>query len=49
MARPGEEVDITGIYVHASQSMAKKSNGFPVFNTGECMVCVGVVGVWMIV
>jgi DNA replication licensing factor MCM2 len=33
VARPGEEVEVTGIYVHSSQTISKRSNGFPVFNT----------------
>lgn len=33
IARPGEEVEITGIYTHSQQSMARRSNGFPVFST----------------
>lgn len=39
VARPGEEVDVTGIYVHASQTISKRSNGFPVFNTGDSHHC----------
>jgi DNA replication licensing factor MCM2 len=32
VARPGEEVEITGIYSH-TQQISRKSNGFPVFTT----------------
>jgi DNA replication licensing factor MCM2 len=32
VARPGEEVEITGIYCH-TQQISRKSNGFPVFTT----------------
>jgi DNA replication licensing factor MCM2 len=33
IARPGEEVEVIGIYVHSQQKISKKSNGFPVFTT----------------
>jgi len=33
VARPGEEVEITGIYAHNQQQISKKNNGFPVFST----------------
>lgn len=33
VARPGEEVEVTGIYVHSDRTIAKRSNGFPVFST----------------
>lgn len=34
IARPGEEVDITGIFTtHTQQRMNNKASGFPVFNT----------------
>lgn len=33
IARPGEEVEVTGIYTHSSYVLNKKSNGFPTFNT----------------
>jgi DNA replication licensing factor MCM2 len=33
VARPGEEVDVTGIYMHNQQFMSKRSNGFPTFTT----------------
>jgi DNA replication licensing factor MCM2 len=32
-ARPGEEIEITGIYGHSQQQISKKNNGFPVFST----------------
>lgn len=33
VARPGEEIDITGIYMHQQQGQAKDKAGFPVFGT----------------
>jgi DNA replication licensing factor MCM2 len=34
VARPGEEVDITGIFtIHSNQKLSRKTNGFPIFNT----------------
>ena len=33
VARPGEEVEVTGIYMHSHQSFSRRSNGFPVFST----------------
>jgi DNA replication licensing factor MCM2 len=33
IARPGEEVIITGLYTHSTVGLSKDKNGFPVFNT----------------
>jgi len=33
VCRPGEEVEVTGIYMHSSQAMSRRLNGFPVFST----------------
>ncbi len=33
VARPGEEIEVTGIYEHNQQGIAKNTNGFPVFGT----------------
>ena len=33
VARPGEEVEVTGIYMHSQQTLSRKNNGFPVFST----------------
>ena len=34
-ARPGEEIDVTGIYVHNQHTLSKDKTGFPVFSTGS--------------
>ena len=39
-ARPGEEVDVTGIYAHAQMApaaLSRDKTGFPVFSTGAAM------------
>jgi len=33
MARPGEEVEVTGVYMNTFDGISKKANGFPVFST----------------
>jgi DNA replication licensing factor MCM2 len=33
VARPGEEVEVTGIYEHNQQGVTRNTNGFPVFGT----------------
>jgi DNA replication licensing factor MCM2 len=33
IARPGDEVEVTGIYMHTQTQLSRKSNGFPVFST----------------
>ena len=33
VARPGDEVEVTGVYMHTQAQLSKKSNGFPVFST----------------
>ena len=33
IARPGEEIEVTGIYEHNMQGVARNTNGFPVFGT----------------
>lgn len=33
IARPGEEIEVTGIYMHSNTIIPKRSNGFPVFST----------------
>jgi len=34
VARPGEEIDVTGVYLNLQQSLTKDKSGFPVFSTG---------------
>lgn len=41
IARPGDEVDVTGIYCHTQAQLSRKSNGFPVFSTTIEANCVG--------
>lgn len=33
IARPGEEVEVTGIYMHTNLVTPKRANGFPTFST----------------
>lgn len=33
VARPGEEVEVTGVYMNTFDGISKKANGFPVFST----------------
>lgn len=33
IARPGDEIEVTGIYMHTSTSLSKDKSGFPVFST----------------
>lgn len=33
LARPGEEIEVTGVYEHNQQGVARNTNGFPVFGT----------------
>lgn len=33
VARPGDEVEITGIYMHMQNNLSKERSGFPVFST----------------
>lgn len=33
IARPGDEIEVTGIYMHTSNSLSKDRGGFPVFST----------------
>lgn len=33
VARPGEEIEVTGIYTHSTVGLSKDKNGFPVFGT----------------
>jgi DNA replication licensing factor MCM2 len=33
IARPGEEIEVTGIYEHSQIGVSKDKNGFPVFST----------------
>eukprot|EP01031_Cornospumella_fuschlensis_P031068 gene31068-37548_t len=33
VARPGEEIEVTGIYCHAQARLSKKATGLPLFNT----------------
>jgi DNA replicative helicase MCM subunit Mcm2 (Cdc46/Mcm family) len=33
IARPGEEIEVTGVYMHSQQGLSKDRNGFPVFST----------------
>ena len=40
-ARPGEEIDVTGIYVHNQHTLSKDKTGFPVFSTGTVRRSVG--------
>ena len=41
IARPGDEIEVTGIYVHTSSALSKDRSGFPVFSTiieANCVV-----------
>jgi DNA replication licensing factor MCM2 len=38
-ARPGEEIDVTGVYMHRSESSLNR-NGFPVFSTCILANCI---------
>ena len=43
IARPGEEIDVTAIYVHSQvnlKAMARDKSGFPVFNTTLLANCI---------
>lgn len=33
LARPGEEIEVTGIYCHSQARLSKRSTGLPLFNT----------------
>jgi len=33
IARPGEEIEVTGIYQHSQSSLSRQRNGFPIFGT----------------